>query len=901
MKKSIFYRGLFSLAVLVIWFTSIFPINDKNYFHFTRQFSEKKLKQILVSDKEAKKLEQQVEKTRQKTNNNRQDKKLKLAYDKARDARYQVATKKEIETFKDTVNQAEEVIKEKNKDGITITDSQALVNSADQRGIQLARFVPTYGYRLSNKATARSLSQKVEGKLKLGIDLSGGVEFIVAFDSAKLPSTTDAETVRDDIIEVLRNRIDYRGLADAEIRPYDQSSILIRVPKINAQATADIASLISRPASLTFHKLASNGYKVKRPTTSVPVGYKWYPSAENSVIGYILKKSPEMTGKNIVDAFVGQAPNGGYQIQKKFNPVGTKQFSQVTGANVDKPLAIVLDGVCYSAPVIKTKIDGGIAQITGDFTFEEAKELAIILKSGSLPVDIAIQGESTTSPTLGQQSINSGKYSALVGLGLVLIFMLIYYRLSGLYANVVLIANIILVFGSMTILKAAFTLPGIAGIVLTIGMAVDSNILIFERIREELAKGKVLRNAIVAGYQRAFVTIFDANVTTLLTAAILYNCGSGPIKGFAITLAIGIMASMFTSLFVSRIFFDILVYRGRITSLVMKQILSRPAFNFWNKRRLAFILSIILCSTSLVIIFSKGKDALSIDFTGGTALIYQVDKKVSSAEQIGKKLSDAGFKGARVVFKEDLRTKNKTLEIIVKQGIEDFPILKQNDFQEFLDFITKQVTSNKEDSFSLLSNNSIGGLVGSKFRTQAQWALFWSLIAIFFYITLRFESIFAIGAITALVHDSLIAVGIYLLLGYQISLPVVAAILTVLGYSLNDTIVVFDRIRENCDQIKKMSIIELMNVSINSTLSRTILTSLTTFIVVLVLVLFGGGGIKEFSIVLLIGVVIGTYSSIFVASPIVCNNRLARELENISTTKQEKETQRKNDQTVIKG
>ena len=898
MKKSILYRSLFAGIVLLMWLASMFPLKDRNYFDYIRKIGGEYTEKIEISAKKAEDLEKEVSSTKKRYLNNRKNKILKNKYEKAKDDRYSVATKEEIEKFKDTVNQAEKKVLDNNKNGIILTNSQAIINTASERGIKLARFLPIHGYRLSNKAVARRISNKVEGQLKLGIDLSGGVEFIVAFDPKNLPKDNDAIEVRDSIIEILRNRIDYRGLADAEIRPYDDSAILIRVPKINAQATADIRSLISRPANLTFHKVTNNGYEVPKPD-STPAGYSWYPSSSNKLSGYILKKSPEMTGKNIINAFVSRDQNGSYAISKKFNTVGSKEFSDVTADNVGRPLAIVLDGVCYSAPNINERIDGGSAQITGDFTFEEANELAVVLKSGSLPINIAIRGESITSPTLGAQSINSGKYSALIGLIFIFIFMLFYYRLSGFIADIVLFANIILVFGSMTILQAAFTLPGIAGIILTIGMAVDSNILIFERIREEFAKGKVLRNAVRAGYDKAFITIFDANVTTLLTAVILYNCGSGPLKGFAVTLTVGIIASMFTSLFISRIFFDMIIAKGKIKSLKMLKIFSSPSIDFWSKRRFAIFTSLTLCILSLVVLFTKGKEIFSIDFTGGTSLTYQVNKKNSTAEEIGKKLSSAGFKGARVIFKENIALNSNTLEIIVKQDIEDFPQFDQSNFQDFLDFIGKKISDNKKDKFTLLSNNSIGGLVGNKFSNQAKWALFWSLIIIFSYISLRFESIFAIGAIIALVHDSIIAIGIYLTLGYQISLPVIAAILTVIGYSLNDTIVVFDRIRENSEEIKNKTVTQLMNLSINSTLSRTILTSLTTFIVVLVLVIFGGGGIQEFSIVLLIGIIVGTYSSVFIAAPIVCNNKLSKELENITARKKQQELANKNDQTVI--
>jgi SecD/SecF fusion protein len=449
----------------------------------------------------------------------------------------------------------------------------------------------------------------------------------------------------------------------------------------------------------------------------------------------------------------------------------------------------------------------------------------------------------------------------------------------------------------MAMLGATFTLPGIAGIILTIGMAVDTNVLIFERIREELASGKTLFNSTREGYGRAFITIFDANITTLITAIILMKFGSGPIQGFAYTLAIGIVASMFTGIFMSRIFFDMMTQDHTKKELSGFQAKPIKTFDFWVLRKKAVIFSAVLIIIAVGSLVMRGSDALSVDFAGGNALIYEVGDDIN-AEDVTKSLSAAKFNSPRVVVKSMVTAAKKQLEVVVRESHGDFEGVADN--AALYVKIDKLVRGDKtEVDMPRTKQQSVGGVVGAKFRNQAMLAVLLSLVGIFLYITLRFESIFAVGAIAALTHDTIIAVGLFVLLGNQISLPVIAAMLTIIGYSLNDTIVVFDRIRENSGDIKKISLIDLMNVSINGTLNRTILTSLTTLIVVVILAIFGGGAISDFAIILVIGVITGTYSSVFVAAPIVCNNKLSGQLEKIHDEKVEREESRKNDQTVM--
>ena len=440
--------------------------------------------------------------------------------------------------------------------------------------------------------------------------------------------------------------------------------------------------------------------------------------------GFIWLGDVEMGGENIDRAFPTQDQNGAWEISKVFNSAGAKEFANVSGKFVGQRLAIVLDDVCYSAPRINERIGGGSARISGDFSKEDAQELAIVLQSGSMPVELQFAGESRTDPTLGANSVKSGILSCLVGLGLVLIFMAIYYKKGGMIAVMALVANILLVVGSMAILGATFTLPGIAGIILTIGMAVDTNVLIFERIREELATGRTLFNATREGYGKAFITIFDANVTTLITALILMKFGSGPIQGFAYTLAIGIVASMFTGIFMSRIFFDMMTQDHTVKELGGFAAKPPRSLDFWSLRKNAVVISGVLVVLSLGVIFAKGSDVLSVDFTGGNSLIYDVKSDAITQDSVETALKGAGFNNPKVVFKSGLAGSSKQLEITVKEGHEKFDDVSDN--AGLFNKLDKLVRANEADA-PRVAQLSVGGVVGDEFTKQALLAIFLSL------------------------------------------------------------------------------------------------------------------------------------------------------------------------------
>jgi SecD/SecF fusion protein len=514
--------------------------------------------------------------------------------------------------------------------------------------------------------------------------------------------------------------------------------------------------------------------------------------------------------------------------------------------------AIVLDGVIQSAPSIRTAIYGGDAIITGHFTEPEARGLASVLEN-PLQTPVSVEEERSVSPTLGLDSIRSSIFAGLLGLAITLLFVVIYYKFAGLIANVVLIVNIILLIGALTMFNFVLTLPGIAGIILTIGLAVDASVLIYERLREELALGKTLKVALQTAYEKAFSSILDANVTTLITAAILFWKASGPIKGFAISLTLGILASLFTALIVGRNLFGWFVDTGRVKRVSMLHLISSQHINFLGKGFLAAMCSLALLIAGATAFVVRGDRNFGVDFRGGDLLSLSAAKTVQVA---------------------DVRQALKPI------GLDNEPI--QQSVQGDRAFITIRSPINTSEKvnraiqdhipngqFKVEREERVGALVGGELARSSLWALGLGIFGILIYVTFRFELSFAVGAIVALLHDVLMTVGMFSLMGRELTLTMVGAVLTIAGYSINDTIVVYDRIREGLASGRRGTIEQIMNDSINQTLSRTILTSSVTLIPILCLFLIGGAVLRDFSLAIIIGVVVGTYSSVFIASPIV--------------------------------
>lgn len=582
---------------------------------------------------------------------------------------------------------------------------------------------------------------------------------------------------------------------------------------------------------------------------------------------------PPLDGSAIADANkdfgqFGASP----EVAMMMTPDGANVWKKLTGANIGRSIAIVLDDYVYSFPTVQGEIGGGRSSITGNFTIKEAEDLATVLKAGKLPAPARIVEEAVVGPTLGQESISSGMISFVGAIALVLVFMIIYYGTAGWAANLALIANVFFVFGVLASLGAVLTLPGIAGIVLTIGISIDSNVLIFERIREELQRGTGTRLAIQQGYNAAYSAIIDANVTSLLTGIILYVFGSGPIQGFATTLIIGIFCSLFASIFITRLIFEGRLDAKRAVTVatnISKNAFSNINIDFASKRKIAYLFSGIVIIAGIASMTMRGFN-YGVDFLGGRSYLVEFQDAVNT-EDVSQALQGA-FEGTAPTVKTfgaDNRVK-----VITAYRIDDDSETVDDEVQAALETGLASMSNPGE----ILSSQKVGPTIATDIKRSALLSIIFSLIVIFLYILIRFKKWqYSLGAVIALAHDVLFVLSLFTLgfgfmpFSMEIDQAFIAAILTVVGYSINDTVVVFDRIREFQaeHQARKFSLATVVNNALNTTLSRTVITALTTFIVLLVLFLAGGETIKGFSFALLAGVVVGTYSSIFIATPVL--------------------------------
>jgi SecD/SecF fusion protein len=541
-----------------------------------------------------------------------------------------------------------------------------------------------------------------------------------------------------------------------------------------------------------------------------------------------------------------------------FNRRGAAEFGRITGENVKRRLAIILDGIVRSAPVIQERIGGGKAQITGSYTPAEGHDLAIVLRAGALPATVKIVQNITVGPTLGADSIKKGLTAGLIATILVIGFMIFYYRFSGVVANYAMILNVILLLGALSLLGATLTLPGIAGIILSIGMAVDSNVLIYERMREEFHAGKPLKAGIDGGYDKAFWTIIDSHVTTLITAFALFLFGTGPIKGFAVTLSLGVILNLFTALFGTRVVYDYVILKRWLKKLSFFEFFKLTNIDFIGWRHYAFVISGVLAIVGLVafVQLSRGQGNLGVEFSGG-ALVEMTAAKPFTVNEVRGILNKEGWGHAEIQQIEG----GKELMVKLKKS-EDSVGQMSNHLVEILN------KALPENDFKVIGKSEIGASISGDLRNKAMVAIIISLLGIIIYIAWRFEFIFGIGATIATFHDVLAVLGVFWLFNVEITLLVVTALLTLAGYSLTDTVVVFDRIRENLAR-RRGKLGEIINLSVNEVLSRTIITSTTVFLVVVALYIFGGVVLRDFALAMILGVMVGTYSSIFVASPII--------------------------------
>jgi SecD/SecF fusion protein len=752
----------------------------------------------------------------------------------------------------------------------------------------LTRYFPyrVQGQKNPNLAILYRIQREASGKIKLGLDLQGGVSFLVRMDTTRLEVDEKGKTnvvtrgvdksiALENAVEVLRKRVDVLGVAEPLIQPVGEDRILVQLPGVGEAVMAQARENIQRAAFLEFRMLHPNSAELLRQGfTSFP-GYeklKLYSNKgkpDQTVEEVLVKIKPEqgLTGKYVTRAFVQRHPVTNKPIIiLRFDNEGATLFGKASTEHVRERLGIVLDGDLISAPVFREPITGGSCEISGDFELKEAYELASALEN-PLEAPVKIEEEQSVTPSLGKDTIQAGIRSAIYGVIAVGVFMLVYYMLAGVIANVAMLINILVLLGVMCSIGTTLTLPGIAGIVLTIGMAVDANVLIYERIREELAAGKSLRGALNAGYDKAFGTIFDSNLTTLIASVLLIYLGTGPVKGFGVVLTIGITVSMFTALVITRLIFDFLLARGLITGLPMLHIIRGSNIKFMALARPMFIASwvIILAGIGYGVAF-RGKALFGHEFRGGDALYLTYSKKVEDLEKIRSVVTAVKFKDADG---KEHQVRDTLLQYQRRPG-DQSEQLRVTVLSGAGPAVASAITAAFPDSkFTLSQLQSVGPTVGGEIMRTAAWAVALALFGILVYVAFRYEFSFSIGAVIAIIHDLLMTLGLYFLCGRELNGTVVAALLTIIGFSINDTIVIFDRIREDLKLGVRGSFSELMDIALNQTLSRTIITSGTVFLATLSLFIFGGGVINDFALTFLFGIITGTYSSIYIASAIV--------------------------------
>jgi SecD/SecF fusion protein len=663
--------------------------------------------------------------------------------------------------------------------------------------------------------------------------------------------------------------VDAFGVAEPEIKPAGGNRIEIQLPGLSEADKDSAMTNIQKAAYLEFRLVKEDSEEIIKNNEPIPPGYQMLKHIlpprdgkpqDPEVVIVNNKPANGLAGDIVTRASMGRGQMGDPEIDFTLTDDAGNKFGKVTHDNIGKRLAIILDGDLYSAPTINGEIDKN-GQITGHFTDKEAQDLASVLQN-PLRAPLKIVYSKDVSATLGVDTIHHGIYASIAAVVFVSLFMLAYYWIAGLTANVALITNIIILLGVMCSIGTTLTLPGIAGVVLTIGMAVDANVLIYERLREEIAKGKSLRGAIDAGYARAFGTIFDSHVTTLISSIILIFMGTGEIKGFGVTLTIGVAASLFTALVVTRLIFNFLLDRNLLKSLNMFHLIKATKVNFMRIATPLFVVSWLFIFVSLGYgIFDRGSKLFGIDFLGGDSTTFSFVQSIDQG-QISTALEASGEKDPQVQYQKDATTGKETLSVTTSSGSAEK--VKQLLMDKF-----PQAGFNASNQGSM----QVGPVVGKEIQRSAILASLMALFGILVYVAFRYEFSFAVAAVVAVIHDVLLTIGCYCLAngvsGREFNATVVAAVLTIIGFSINDKIVIFDRIREDLKLGVRGTFREVINQALNQTLSRTIITSGTVLIATGCLYFFGGGVINDFAFTFLIGIITGTYSSIYVASALV--------------------------------
>ena len=757
----------------------------------------------------------------------------------------------------------------------------ALKTIAKERKIDLTQYFPQFPVEASlgnidkrNSILLDYLLAQSKGHLQLGLDLKGGVAFTL--EASDAPGSANVGQVErkeklSKAIEIIGERINGLGVTEPLIRAIGDNRIEVQLPGVNTNDNPEIVSSVQKPARLDFRLVYPFG--TPRTLGETPAGYEVL-TLEQEVRGQSIseelyvKRLPEMTGEGVSGAYPVMDEFGRFKINLRFSTEGSKRFAEVTreiadysrqlaqqsgNSNASARLAIVLDGKLYSAPGVKNEIAGGSAEISGSFTQREAFELSNVLNNPlDLPLQIKEQYE--VGPSLAQDAIDSGISASVIGAVLVAAFMIMFYTVGGVVAVLSLFVNVLVIFGVMASIGATITLPGLAGIVLTIGMAVDANILIFERMREELHLGKSLKSALHAGYEKAFTTIIDAHLTQLGVCAVMIVLGTGPIKGFGVTLAIGVFSTLFSVLVASHLLLDWLVESEIIKKIVMPQPIKNLSADFVKWGKPAFIVSWLIVLIGVVVVFSKGERIYGIDFAGGDVTTVTFKKKIG-IDEIRKVAHTAGTGEVNPTYVSAIGGTGEVLKL-------------ETAYNKSAGLLASLQKLHPEAELKSVGTNSIGPSIGAEIEWNALRAFLFSMVIILAYIAFRFEFGFAIGAVVASIHDILMTIGVFVIAGNQFSAPMVAALLSIVGYSINDTIVVFDRIREELKLNPNTSLRDVINLSISRVFARTLMTSLTTLLAALALYFFGTGVMKDLAFTFVVGIITGTFSSIYIAAPV---------------------------------
>jgi SecD/SecF fusion protein len=712
----------------------------------------------------------------------------------------------------------------------------------------------------------------LDKKLKGAIDIVGGSSFTMRVqpredEEGKKVAVTEQDT--DNAITIIEKRLNASGVAEPVIFRQGVDRFVVQMPGIKPEDAAKIKDTLGKAAKLELREVHPQSSQLADQVTKgdhIEPGYKVFsykhavaegtPEEAEISTNILLNRRVAIEGRDIVAAF----PQMGGVVSITLNSKGEDKMIALTTPMTSRrgSIAIVLDGTCISAPVVNSEQPlGKNFVIEGLNAKDEATQLAQNLMN---PINnpLKFDEERIVAPTLGANVVRQGITAGIFALLATFVFILVYYRFAGLVALIGLIINTVMLFGIMAMFGFAFSLPGIAGIILTIGMAVDANVLIYERLREELEAGKSIKNALAMAYEKAFTAIFDSNFTSLITALVLFWCATGTVKGFAITLTIGLVSSLFASILVTRVLFRWCVDMSTIKKFTFLNLIKSANFDFLGKSKIAALVSLILVAASIGVYAIKGEKSLGIDFTGGTIISYAIgDKAALPFTEVEKTINSLTLQKAAFPQEEKNLVTGRLLTI--RCDAKDAPIIESKLSEAFPEIKTMNLTPSRDEVSSLL---------GKEFMQDSALALVIGMVLIFIYVSFRYRLSFAVGAIIALLHDVIISCGLVVLLGNQLSLIHIGAILTIAGYSINDTVIIFDRIRENL-RYSTGTLKDIMNEAINATLSRTILTSGATLFAVMSLYLFGGPAMRDFSLMIIVGIIVGTYSSIFVASTLV--------------------------------